>query len=105
MPPPQTLVSLVHGRRNGRQLRVEFELRMHVSDERFDVTLVERGKYLAMELDVLLRHRLSLIRAGESCRTEYQQFCIARLAAARTPSPSHTRAPSVRRRDALVAQT
>src|SRR5437762_268568 len=29
---------------------------------------------------------------------------FARLAAARTPSPSHTRAPSVRRRDALVTQ-
>jgi hypothetical protein len=54
MPSPRALMSFIYGRRNGRQLRVEFELRIQVGDECLYVTLVERGKYLPMELDVSL---------------------------------------------------
>jgi dihydrofolate reductase len=78
IPAPSAIVSVVHGRRDGRQLRVEFELWIKAGDERLYVTLVERVKYPAMELNVLLGHRLSLFRVAESCRTAYHATAAPR---------------------------
>jgi hypothetical protein len=45
---------------------VEFEPRINAGNERLYVSLVERVKYPAVQLDVLLRHRFSLFRVAGS---------------------------------------
>src|SRR5213593_331945 len=58
--------------------RMKLDARIAERDELFYVACVKRLHEPAMELDILLRHGLTLLRRSERCRTG--QCCLARKA-------------------------
>jgi hypothetical protein len=62
---PHGIVPVIDGAANRRKGRVELDLRIVERDECFKVVRVIRLCGAASELDVLLRHTLSLVRVSE----------------------------------------
>src|SRR2546428_122133 len=70
MPHAQSVVPAVDGAPNCRKRGVPLDARIAQRDDRFYVAAVECFDGAAMELDVLLRHAVSLIRDDRSRRTD-----------------------------------
>jgi hypothetical protein len=64
-PLSQPIMSVVDGAAGCRHRRVKLDLRIRQRDKSLYVARVERLYFAAMEFDVLLRHRFSLIRVVE----------------------------------------
>jgi hypothetical protein len=71
---PQTIVPVIDGAPRHRHLRVPLDTRIAERDERLYVARVERLAGATYELDVLLRHALSLIRVPERRRAASPHF-------------------------------